>query len=161
MVIERACLVTDSLNALNEAVQDTLETLAYTEALPVEPRTFPALKAPFYITTVAVKRPYSGSIRLKISRNLSLSLVASMLGSTEHLEEAWVQDGLSELVNTIGGRILARLVDAYSSFDLGMPETVFVDKDTAQADEVLVRQGYSVNEGFMELELEFKKAKAA
>lgn len=161
MVIERASLMVDSLNALNEAVQDTIETLAYTEALPVEAGTYPRMQPPFYITTVAVKRPYSGRIRLKISQNLGVSLVASMLGSKDLVDEAWVKDGLSELVNTIGGRILARLVDSYSSFDLGMPETVFVEKESDRLPEVLVRQGYSVNECFMELELELKNVRAA
>lgn len=161
MAIERASLVVESLNALNEAVQDALETLTYTEALPVPEGTAAPLTAPYYITTVAVKRPYSGLIRLRISRDLAKNLVGSMLGSQDIAEEAWVQDGLSELVNTIGGRILAHLVDAYCSFDLGIPETVFVENDSAPSEGVLVRQSYSVNDSFIELELEFRKAKAA
>lgn len=161
MAIERSSLVVESLNALNEAVQDTLETLTFKEALPVDAASVVSLRAPYYITTVAVNRPYCGVIRLKIGRELAISLVGSMLGSPQPIEEAWVQDGLSELVNTIGGRILARLVDAYSSFDLGIPETVFVANDLGPAEGVLIRQIYAVEESSIELEVEFKKAQAA
>jgi CheY-specific phosphatase CheX len=161
MAIERASLVVESLNALNEAVQDTLETLTFKEAQPVDAANRVSLRVPCYITTVAVNRPYCGVIRLKIGRDLAIGLVGSMLGSTQPIEEAWVHDGLSELVNTIGGRILARLVDAYSSFDLGIPETVFVEKESGPAEGVLIRQIFAVDEGSIELELEFKKAQAA
>ncbi|HET9238614.1 MAG TPA: chemotaxis protein CheX [Oligoflexus sp.] len=161
MAIERASLVLESLSALNEAVQDTLETLTYKEALPVDAASIASLRAPYYITTVAVNRPYTGVIRLKIGRDLAIGLVGSMLGSPQPIEEAWVHDGLSELVNTIGGRILAHLVDAYSSFDLGIPETLFVEKEAGPAEGVLIRQIYAVDESSIELELEFKKARAA
>ncbi len=161
MGIERSSLVTDSLKALNEAVQDTLETLTFADVTPVDAKNLAPLEAPFYITTVEVKRPYSGYIRLMIHRDLAISLVGSMLGCSDRMEEAWVQDGLSELVNTIGGRILAHLVDSYSSFDLGIPQTEFMEKDRLRASGVLVRQSYAVNEGHLELELEFRKAQAA
>lgn len=161
MGIERASLVVESLSALNDAVQDTLETLTYADVSPVEIGSFPTVCAPFYITTVEVKRPYFGFIRLMISRDLAISLVGSMLGCSDRMEEEWVQDGLSELVNTIGGRILAHLVDTYSSFDLGIPQTELVETDRRDPGGLLVRQAYAVNEGHIELELEFKKAQAA
>jgi CheY-specific phosphatase CheX len=161
MGIERARLVVESLNAINEAVQDTLETLTYSEATPVPADSCPARGTPYYLTTVEVKRPYAGFIRLMISREMAISLVGSMLGCSDQMEESWVHDGLSELVNTIGGRILAHLVDTYSSFDLGIPQTVFVETMQSGPVGVLVRQVYAVNEGFVELELEFKRAQAA
>jgi CheY-specific phosphatase CheX len=161
MVIERASLVLESLNALNDAVQDTLETLTFKEALPVDAASVVSLRAPYYKTTVAVNRPYCGVIRLKIGRDLAIDLVGSMLGSPQSMEEAWVHDGLSELVNTIGGRILAQLVEAYSSFDLGIPETILVEKDVGPTDGVLLRQTYAVDESSIELELEFRNAQAA
>lgn len=161
MGIEQASLVVESLNALNDAVQDTLETLTYCEVTPVPRDTYPALDAPLYITTVEVKRPYAGYIRLMISRDMAISLVGSMLGCSDRMEEEWVQDGLSELVNTIGGRILAHLVDTYSSFDLSIPQTVFVEKVLPARLGVLVRQAYALDGGHFELELEFKKAQAA
>ncbi|WP_141734258.1 chemotaxis protein CheX [Oligoflexus tunisiensis] len=161
MGIERASLVVESLNAINEAVQDTLETLTYSEATPIPAESCPARGAPYYMTTVEVKRPYAGFIRLMISRDMAISLVGSMLGCSDQMEEEWVHDGLSELVNTIGGRILAHLVDTYSSFDLGIPQTVFVEKVQPGPSGVLVRQAYAVNEGHVELELEFNRAQAA
>lgn len=161
MGIERASLVVDSLNALNQAVQDTLETLTFSEALPVPQDSYPALQLPVYVTTVEVKRPYAGFIRLIISRKMAVSLVGSMMGSTDQVEEEWVQDGLSELVNTIGGRILAHLVDAYSSFDLSIPQTIYAEKEMPAREGVLVRQAFFLNGDFVELELEFRKAQAA
>jgi CheY-specific phosphatase CheX len=161
MGIERAHLVVESLNAINEAVQDTLETLTYSEATPIPAENCPARGLPYYMTSVEVKRPYTGYIRLIISRDMAMNLVASMLGCSDRMEESWVQDGLSELVNTIGGRILAHLVDTYSSFDLGIPQTVFVETMPPGPAGVLVRQAYAVNEGHVELELEFKTAQAA
>lgn len=161
MSLERASLVLECLNALNRAVQDTLETLTFKEALPVDKASMVGLRGACYITTVAVNRPYSGTIRLKIGRDLAMSLVGSMLGSPQPIEEAWVHDGLSELVNTIGGRILAHLVDSYSSFDLGIPETVFVEREDRPEEGVFIRQIYAVDESSIELELDFKKAQAA
>ncbi|HYX33157.1 MAG TPA: chemotaxis protein CheX [Oligoflexus sp.] len=161
MGIAQASLVVDSLNALNQAVQDTLETLSFSEALPVPQESYPPLHLPVYVTTVEVHRPYTGFIRLIIPRNMAISLVGSMLGSTGNLEEEWVQDGLSELVNIIGGRILAHLVDSFNSFDLSIPQTVCLDKELPSCDGILVRQAYVLNDEHVELELEFQKARAA
>lgn len=161
MGIERASLVVESLNALNDAVQDTLETLTFCEAAPAPAHSYPPLHVPLYITTVEVKRPYAGYIRLMISRKVAISLVGAMLGCSDRMEEEWVQDALSELVNTIGGRILAHLVDSYSSFDLGIPQTMFVENEIPDRLGVLVRQAYALPDGFVELELEFKRAQAA
>lgn len=145
----------ESLSALNDAVQDTLEKLAYSEALPVETASGTLLAVPLYVTTVAVKRPYSGQIALMVPRDLAIDLIGSMLGCPDCMEEEWLQDGLSELVNTIGGRILAQLVDVHSSFDLGIPETVLVNKEPPRPSDVLVRQAYAVNGGRLLLELDF------
>ncbi|MDQ3231764.1 MAG: chemotaxis protein CheX [Pseudobdellovibrionaceae bacterium] len=150
-----------SITALNNAVQDTLETLAFTEAVPLAADRVRPLPAPFYVTTVEVKQPYAGSIRLMIGRELAISLVSSMLGGSDPMDDATVQDGLSELVNTISGRILAQLVDNSSSFDLGIPQTIFMETARPRGSDVLVRQTYALNEGSIELELAFKKAQAA
>ena len=72
-----------------------------------------------------------------------------------------MQDGLSELVNTIGGRILAHLVDSSSSFDLGIPQTECVDGLRPAAHSVLVYQAFAVHEGQLALELDFQKAHAS
>jgi CheY-specific phosphatase CheX len=161
MEIERASLLAQSLDALNDAVQDTLETLAFAEAQPVDAKSVAPLEAPFYITTVEVRRPYAGHLRLMISRDLAISLIGSMLACSGQMEEEWLQDGLSELVNTIGGRILAHLVDKSSSFDLGIPQTELVDKERLQDSSVLVRQVYAVNESHLELALQLNMTQAA
>ncbi|HYX31660.1 MAG TPA: chemotaxis protein CheX [Oligoflexus sp.] len=150
-----------SITALNNAVQDTLETLAFTEAVPVAAARVEPLSAPFYVTTLEVKQPYAGSIRLMIGRELAISLVSSMLGGSDPMGDASVQDGLCELVNTISGRILAHLVDNSSSFDLGIPQTIFMETARPRDPDVLVRQTYALNEGSIELELAFKKGQAA
>lgn len=154
-------LARESRKALNKAVQDTLETLAFAEALPLDQHETPVLAEPSFVTTVEVKRPYCGRIRLMISHDLAISLIGSMLGRSGPIEEEWVQDGLSELVNTIGGRILAHLVESSSSFDLGIPQTERVNGLRPAAGSVMVYQAYAVHDGHLALELDFQKAQAA
>jgi CheY-specific phosphatase CheX len=161
MGIDQTSLLVESLNALKDAVQDTLETLAFAEAQPVDAGSVTPLTLPYYITTVEVKRPYVGHIRLMIGRDLAISLIGNMLACSDPMEEEWVKDGLSELVNTMGGRILAHLVDKSDSFDLGIPQTELVERDGQRRSGVLARQIFAVNEGSLELELEFDKAQAA
>ena len=70
-----------SHRALSEAVQNTLETLAFQEAIPVESGSYDPLQGPLYVTTVEVKRPYAGTIRLIITREVAQHLIGSMLGN--------------------------------------------------------------------------------
>jgi CheY-specific phosphatase CheX len=150
-----------SRKALSEAVQNTLETLAFQEAMPIEAGSYDELSGPIYVTTVEMKRPYAGVIRLFITRAAARNLISSMLGNPEQLDEEWLQDGLSELVNTIGGRVVAQLVDTQSSFDLSIPTSQLWDKALPPRFPAGIRQAFMLDDQTIELELDFAAAQAA
>ena len=64
-------------------------------------------------------------------------------------------------MNTIGGRVIAQLVDTQSSFDLSIPSSQLWEKAAPPRKGVTITQAFALDDYTIELELDFAPAQAA
>ncbi|MBW1721798.1 MAG: chemotaxis protein CheX [Deltaproteobacteria bacterium] len=118
----------DSMNRLREvmasAVAETFEEMFFLEVLQVEFPEAPGPEPEVLKTSLLINDPFPGEMCLEAPRS-SVADMARMLFNTdeEEIPEQTLLDLLAELLNTIAGRVMNRVIPPETSFRLGLPET--------------------------------------
>jgi chemotaxis protein CheY-P-specific phosphatase CheC len=81
----------------------------------------PIDEAPAVGAAVAFRGPFSGTLVLRITRNLVPILSANMLGDEQSLDEGMQHDAVGEIANVICGNVLPVLSSAVEPFHLESP----------------------------------------
>jgi len=75
-------------------------------------------------TSISVKTPITGQLHLQVPEKFAVHITKDIFGWMEEEDppEKMVQDTLAELINTIIGRLMAKLIPENETFELGLPE---------------------------------------
>ncbi len=107
--------------AMLHAVAETMENLAFMEALPIEEEGAPDPAA--MTAALLFHEPYQGEIRIALPRRLLAEIAENLSGPGEsELAEPLLKDVLAEILNTVAGRFLDELLPADQTFRIGLPE---------------------------------------
>ncbi len=102
----------DFESALNAAMAETLETLAFMAVKPVR----------LVWGTVPVLRPVVGAVTLVFTDSTLTEIAAELAGQPgEPVPPAALLDLAGELANTLAGRLLVELLPGDTKFELGLP----------------------------------------
>jgi len=125
-------------DALARAMDKSLETLAFVEAIPLNEDTPPLpdelVPAPRTTTNWAktpIINPFKGEIFLLLPPELSEMLTEMMFGMLDEgeLDQSLVMDAIAELSNVLAGRFVDELLEGDAVFELGLPERGSVSSD--------------------------------
>lgn len=140
---------TDRQKEMFSAVSTTIENLTFKEVLPAS-ATHPSLSrsyADLLSASQLVIEPIQGEFNLTMSRNLLTQLVISVYGpllavpaSDENLH-----DLLAELLNTIAGRFLSKILPQEKGFRLDIPQSSEEVSFTSAGPQMVVWQ-YSIDD---------------
>lgn len=110
--------------AMNDAVTEVLENMAFMEALPGEPEHAPTAAEPVFYTRLPIYKPAPAMVGLVMPQSLALNLAGSMMMREFNMEddEFEVMDVLSEVANMLAGSLLTHLLPDVDAFELGLPE---------------------------------------
>jgi len=127
----------DVCEAINNAVSQTLEELAFAEVNVCGPDESFALTDEWLWSSIEIKMPMEGLLTLCMPVDIVREVRDNIFGppdedETEEPEDEAVADAegyidnalwdtLGELVNTIGDRVMKNVTPADESFDLGLP----------------------------------------
>lgn len=105
------------------AVSTTMENMAFAETVMSETDFIPAEGSPCVM--LAITEPFTGSLTMPVSKKF-LAHIAEALFSmpVEEIDEAKMEDLLSELLNTIAGSFMTQTLHEDTSFRLGIPDHV-------------------------------------
>jgi len=108
-------------NAVQRAVTDTLENLAFMEAFPVPEDISPGQA--LMTAALLFHEPQQGEIRIAMPPALLEKISHTVFGlPAEGTAVPEPKDLLAELLNTIAGRFLIELLPADQPFRIGLPE---------------------------------------
>ncbi len=111
-------------HALTLAITQTMENMTFEEVTTVTNDKVTVVSPPNAVwALLPLKRPYKGNLVLDASSEYSESLVHEVYGfCDEDTLETSINDVLSEVANTIGGRFLSELIPSDEEFELGLPD---------------------------------------
>lgn len=105
--------------AIGAAVAETLENLAFMEALPAEE----GAQGETLTVGVLIHDPFPAELRLTLPLPLLGKIGEAVYAlPAEELEEQILRDLLAEILNTVAGRFLTAYLPPEQSFRLGLPE---------------------------------------
>mgnify|MGYP004702402949 CR=1 FL=1 len=109
--------------ALALAVTETFENMAFLEVLPGSAAAWDPLAEPPLGVCLPLLAPVQGVLRLRVPRSLLNTMAATLfLRREEEVDETLRRDLAAELINTLGGRFLSRLLSPEQPFQLGLPQ---------------------------------------
>ncbi|MBN2711841.1 MAG: chemotaxis protein CheX [Planctomycetes bacterium] len=110
--------------AVLEATSETLENMAFMEAVMAECRLDDFADQVFCWSAVPVLEPVKGTVTLMMSKSLAAMLTSAIMGLfDEEPEDTIICDSLAEVANTIAGRFVAMISPDDVTFKLGVPVT--------------------------------------
>jgi chemotaxis protein CheY-P-specific phosphatase CheC len=109
----------DTINIVNDALIQALETMAFMESLPIEEDSF--VSQELCLTEIGFRGPQSGSIQILAGREFA-QILAENIAALDEATDAECQDALKELVNVTCGLITPVMASSPSEvFDLTIP----------------------------------------
>ena len=110
--------------AMQAAVAECLENMAFMEVFPAEPDAAEP-DTPIWVSLLVLE-PTQGEFRLALSRPLLDEIGANIYGPGAEVSEQQSADLLAELLNTILGRFMGGIMPV-EAFKLGIPEAGTTD----------------------------------
>jgi len=113
-----------------QATENTFAEFVFMDALHME-KCEKDFETPL-TTQILIHHPFCGEIELTADEALIVKMAENiMMIPPEELNDTQKQDILFELLNTLGGRILALILPENLTFKLGLPETTesFMERD--------------------------------
>ena len=111
---------TDLQGAMFQAASETLENMAFMEVIPQKERR-EEIK---YFSCLDVLAPVSGSLTLVTTPRLAQEITEGLVDPEDGSpSEELIFDALSELINTIGGRLMRILTPEDETFSLSLPKS--------------------------------------
>ena len=106
--------------AMFEAASDTLENMAFMEVVPLKDRR----DEQKYFSRLEILAPVEGVMTLIVSPQLSREIAEGLLDPDDEPPPVEMMlDTLAELLNTIAGGVMRKLVADDETFTLGLPES--------------------------------------
>ena len=127
----------DHKTALQQAVADTFENMAFQEMtpVPVNPMPAPVLRS-FRQASMSVFVPVQGTLVITLSPAMLKAVTANVYGiDNEEVEPQMEADTLAEVLNTISGSWMRSITDVDQPYELGLPDTAsadYIDSKTAE-----------------------------
>lgn len=109
--------------AMKAAVSQTLENMAFTEALEHYDQDYKIPADQLVWTSILIQDPVPGELRLAMPEAVLKTLTGAIFGLEEaDISQRQMSDILFELLNTIAGLFMAKLLRDDQTFKLGLPE---------------------------------------
>lgn len=109
--------------AIQHAVIETLENLAFVEVTPVTSPEATPVAGPFMTVSLLIHDPIQGEVRMTMPHKL-VALITETVYSmpAEELSEQMLSDNFAEVINIIAGRFMTEMLTEGEIFQLGLPE---------------------------------------
>ncbi len=109
--------------ALESAINEALEAMTFEQPYPSEDDA--AITGEAYWASLDIISPSKGTLHFVIPTDSALELTESVHGFPDdgETEESLVVDTVAEIINTIVGCFMSKLLSQDSTFDLGLPVT--------------------------------------
>ena len=115
-------MVQEMNNALVDAVCETLENMAFMEAFQADVP-LPLEGSDVLTVSLLIHDPQPGELWMTIPRPLLLKVAEGVFAlPSEDLGDQILRDLLAEILNTLAGRFLTRLLPPLQSYRLGLPD---------------------------------------
>ena len=109
--------------AMINAVSQTLENMAFTEAMEHFDRSYEIPAEELVWNSLLINDPVQGEVRLAMSRTFLKTLTGNIFGmNEEEITQQKMDDILNELLNTIVGLFLTNLLADDQEYEMGLPE---------------------------------------
>jgi hypothetical protein len=109
--------------AIKEAVTESIENMVFMAIDTDLDGLSDDLGSDAVMASLRVLEPGSGMLRLAMPRSTAVEISTNLYSVAAHeLSDAVIHDVTCELLNTISGRVMKRLLPAESVFHLGLPE---------------------------------------
>ena len=127
----------DHKTALQEAVSEIFENMAFQELTPMSKNPLPAqVLWSFRQATMTIYSPIQGTLVMTISPSMMQSVTANVLGMDPVEVDAGMEsDVLAEMLNTMAGAWMRKITDVSQPYELGLPDTAeadYIDSKTAE-----------------------------
>ena len=122
--------------AMKNAVSQTFENMAFMEVIEHFDQEFTLPQDDLAWASLVIKDPVQGEIRLALPASSLSQLTATIFAlDPSEVDESKSKDILHELLNTIAGLFMTKLLPENQTFDIGLPESgqgelPSVDQDT-------------------------------
>ncbi|MEJ2199510.1 MAG: chemotaxis protein CheX [Desulfuromonadaceae bacterium] len=114
--------------AIQHAVIDTLENMAFVEVTPMEPNSTETVSDQDMTVSLLIHNPIQGELRIKMPHTVVAQITETVYGMpAEELSEQILHDNLGEVINIIAGRFMTELLSEGEMFQLGLPELNPID----------------------------------
>ncbi|MFH2129491.1 MAG: chemotaxis protein CheX [bacterium] len=108
---------------LDEAVRETIETMAFMEVMRGDKITPYDEHLVRLRVEILVNAPFPGEIRLVLPKSLAMVFAQNMYSLDEQeVTDEIIADVLGEIVNIIAGRLIADILPGDQTFQLGLPQ---------------------------------------
>lgn len=109
--------------AMFDAVCQTLETMAFVEVIEQSEELELVIPTEANWVNILIHDPVQGELRLAMSQTLLSNMAADMFGiETDEVDENQCQDIIAEILNTLAGLFMTRLLPDDQTYQLGLPE---------------------------------------
>ena len=127
----------DHKAALQEAVSEIFENMAFQELTPIAKNPLPSqVLWSFRQATMTIYSPIQGALVMTISPTMMQSVTANVLGiDLEDVDAGMQSDVLAEMLNTMAGAWMRKITDVSQPYELGLPDTAevdYIDSKTAE-----------------------------
>ncbi len=109
--------------AMFDAVQQTFETMAFVEVAEQSEELELEIPAEASWVSILINDPVQAELRLALTHSLQSTMAADMFGiEVEEVNENQRQDIIAEILNTLAGLFMTRLLPDDQTYQLGLPE---------------------------------------
>lgn len=110
------------LDLLIDATLETIENMAFMEVVKSEKTTPYDEHLVRLRLEILINKPFPGEMRLVLPMDLAIQFTKNMYNLTEEeISEDLMKDVLGEIINVVSGRLMADLIPADQTFELGLP----------------------------------------
>ncbi|MFC1591731.1 chemotaxis protein CheX [Thermodesulfobacteriota bacterium] len=108
---------------IEASVTGTIENMAFVEVLAAQPAAEESAPGEQLMAAQLIHEPYQGEVWLCMSLPLVQELTENVYAlSAEEITDAMLEDVVAELLNTITGEVVKKVLPDDCSFKLGLPE---------------------------------------
>jgi len=110
--------------AMKDAVSQTFENMAFTEVIEHIDQTLIIPEEDLAWCSLVIKDPVQGEIRVATSKSGLRDLTGAIFSLAENeITQSQMDDILHELLNTIAGLFMTKLLAENQQFEIGLPES--------------------------------------
>lgn len=116
---------------ISREVTAAMEDMAFVELLYIDDLQLEDLSGSFHRVSIKIIKPMEAKFIVALSTSLLMEITENIYGlEIEKVTPEMEGDVLSEILNTISGRIMKGITPASQIYELGLPETDLSDGNT-------------------------------